>query len=551
MNVSPILLPDPLDPAEMECRFRQLQREDEIEAFSQAVQARYAQETDNLLLAAWYHRLTYAAETARKRIIAWQWAIPLAVLNAFVFWLLSDERFMFKSSEGYNYLPWLLVYWMPITAAFILVYLTATGKHRKRWAVAGTAGLGMLSLYVYEASRQMVPQVAIEQYLSLAAIHVPILAWGVLGLLVLTGRNDAENRFALLLKTLEVVVLAGMFALVGGIFVGITTGLFDVLAVRLPDWVMRLLIAGGAGLIPLLVIAILYDPTRRPAEQSFDDGFSKTIALLLRLILPLSLVVLGVYLAFIPFHFREPLTNREVLIIYNIMLFAVVALLLGVTPVSKADLSTSLQRWLRWGGTALAALTTVVGIYALWAIAYRTWRGALTPNRLAFMGWNVINIGLLGYLLAGQWRAEKDEWLPAFKRTFAHGAIVYVLWALFVVLATPWLFGRFPDPAFANLPSDIQRVIYGENYPILLKCEGPHIYALEHGRKRWIKDIPTFEQEGYKWWDVRFVRCEDLYRIPDGPPIPPDAGTPPAPLSPYEPQPTATLSPSPTPVPRP
>jgi hypothetical protein len=65
---------------------------------------------------------------------------------------------------------------------------------------------------------------------------------------------------------------------------------------------------------------------------------------------------------------------------------------------------------------------------------------------------------------------------------------------------------------------------------VLLKCQGsPHIYALENGKKRWIKDIPTFEAEGYVWGDVKLVTCDYLRRLPDGPPIPEDAGPPPQP----------------------
>lgn len=65
---------------------------------------------------------------------------------------------------------------------------------------------------------------------------------------------------------------------------------------------------------------------------------------------------------------------------------------------------------------------------------------------------------------------------------------------------------------------------------LLLKCTAsPHIYALEAGNKRWIKDIPTFEAQLYVWEDVRFVSCDYLRRLPDGPPIPEDAGPPPQP----------------------
>ena len=70
----------------------------------------------------------------------------------------------------------------------------------------------------------------------------------------------------------------------------------------------------------------------------------------------------------------------------------------------------------------------------------------------------------------------------------------------------------------------------GKPIHVLLKCQGsPHIYGLENGRKRWIKDILTFETEGYAWDDVKPVSCTYLRGLPDGPPIPEDAGPPPQP----------------------
>jgi hypothetical protein len=70
----------------------------------------------------------------------------------------------------------------------------------------------------------------------------------------------------------------------------------------------------------------------------------------------------------------------------------------------------------------------------------------------------------------------------------------------------------------------------GRPIHVLLKCGGSlHIYALENGQKRWIKDIPTFEAEGYVWEDVKSVSCDYLRSLPDGPPIPEDAGSPPQP----------------------
>jgi hypothetical protein len=65
---------------------------------------------------------------------------------------------------------------------------------------------------------------------------------------------------------------------------------------------------------------------------------------------------------------------------------------------------------------------------------------------------------------------------------------------------------------------------------VLLKCHAsPHIYRVENQEKRWIRDIDTFEAEGHVWEDVRLVTCDYLRNLPDGPPIPEDAGPPPQP----------------------
>jgi hypothetical protein len=76
----------------------------------------------------------------------------------------------------------------------------------------------------------------------------------------------------------------------------------------------------------------------------------------------------------------------------------------------------------------------------------------------------------------------------------------------------------------------LERFEVGPPLHVLLKCDGsPHIYRLENDQKRWIKDIDTFLAEGHMWDDVKFVSCGYLRNIPDGAPIPEDAGPPPQP----------------------
>jgi hypothetical protein len=411
----------------------------------------------------------------------------------------------------------------------VLSYLTVVGH--KRWQLSAVIGISLVIaaayvLLVYPRAGTIPFQ---EQYLNLMALHLPLLAWAGVGAFLVFRHRDATNRFSFLIKSLEAFIFGGLFLMAGVLFTGITIGLFAALNIDFPEEVIRLFVAGGVGLVAVVSVAVMYNPTVPPAEQAFNEGLSKLIALLMRLMLPLTLLVLLIYLAFIPFNFRAPFDNRDVLIVYNAMLFAVVALLVGATPVSLADVSPRLAHWLRLGIIAVATLALIVSLYALAAIFYRTTQDRLTPNRLTFIGWNVINIALLILLLYFQVRVKDGRWLSGLYRAYSIGTVAYAVWTVVVILALPWLFGS-SQKTIEELPVSVQRIVYENPDPILLKCTtSPHIYLLDKGQKRWIDTIETFNERGYVWRDVHFVPCATLRSVPDGVPIPADAGPPPQP----------------------
>jgi hypothetical protein len=83
---------------------------------------------------------------------------------------------------------------------------------------------------------------------------------------------------------------------------------------------------------------------------------------------------------------------------------------------------------------------TVGGALALAAIGYRTFQEGLTPNRVTFIGWNLINTGLLAYLLVKQYGKTSTNWLSGVHQTFGVGALLYAAWSTIVVFGMPWLF---------------------------------------------------------------------------------------------------------------
>jgi hypothetical protein len=98
---------------------------------------------------------------------------------------------------------------------------------------------------------------------------------------------------------------------------------------------------------------------------------------------------------------------------------------------------------LRAGIVAVAALATLVSLYALSATVYRTVVfGGFTVNRVTVIGWNVVNVGLLILLLVQQLRAGAERWLASLQRVFAWATTAYAVWAAILLLVIPLLFGE-------------------------------------------------------------------------------------------------------------
>lgn len=425
------------DPERLEQFYQSARRAHEMGLFTASMNTMYQEAPDNLLYAAWHFRLQERTSGTRVSRV-WAIAIGMSVALGVVLWLLSDPALVLMGGA-----PLLAILAGPIIAFFVMDFLALAARTwtLRLWLVA--AAVAAFTAYVVVIVVQIIPPRGIpfvNGYLILMALHVPVLAWAALGIAVLGWRSTARNRFAFLTKSIETVGTTGVAIIVGGIFAGLTYLMFEAIGVNIPNPVLRLLLVGGFGLIPLLAVASVYDPTLSPEQQDFRRGFGRILTVLMQALLPLSLLVLVIYLAVLPFNFLAPFTNRDVLIVYNVMLFGIMGLLVGVTPTNSDDFSPRYQSWLRAGIMAVAALAVLVSLYALAATVYRTSQGVLTMNRLTVIGWNAINIAILIVLLVRQLRAGRAGWIAAVQDAFRLGTVAYVLWAAFLVVALPWLF---------------------------------------------------------------------------------------------------------------
>jgi hypothetical protein len=98
-------------------------------------------------------------------------------------------------------------------------------------------------------------------------------------------------------------------------------------------------------------------------------------------------------------------------------------------------------------------------------------------------------------------------------------------------ISSPEVFERYFNVGDVSTVEDSFLEQFGRGQPIrrLVRCQGsPTVYALENGRKRWVKDPPPTNQA--RAWDrIELVSCSYLRGLPPGLPVPEDAGPPPQP----------------------
>jgi hypothetical protein len=112
------------------------------------------------------------------------------------------------------------------------------------------------------------------------------------------------------------------------------------------------------------------------------------------------------------------------------------------------------------------------------------------------------------------------------------GAEIYVLqdyklrW-----ISSPEALDRYFTVSSISTVEDSFLEQFGRGQPVrrLVRCPGsPTVYALENGRKRWVK-VPPPTNQASAWDRIELVSCDTLRNLSTGLPVPEDAGLPPQP----------------------
>lgn len=425
------------DPAGLERLYRSMQAEGNEAAFREALRQCEEEHPGDILLEAWARRLDLPVEREEEGGQDRRWWVIIggSVLLGVASALLARGKPPVPFPGESDVLFW--VGWGPLVALGVLAYL-AWAEHSTqrltRYAVAAVVVI-LVALYA-----RLTIGARIDDVAFLGSFHLLFTSWAVVGAALCLGYpNPARQCYAYLVKSVEVVLTGGIFFGAGLIFVGLTYGIFAVLGIELPEEDLQVVAAWAVGAIPLLAIGSAYDATASPAAQDWHAGITRTLRILARLLLPLALGVLLVYvLWFIPVYFRKPFEERDVLIVYNATILAIMVLLTVVVS-GPVDARSARQRSLfRYAVLGLGGLTLILNVYALAAVASRTIEAGLTPNRFAVIGWNVTTLLIVASVGIRLWSARRQPWMSVFRESIGRFATLAAVWAVLLLIVLPF-----------------------------------------------------------------------------------------------------------------
>ena len=265
----------------------------------------------------------------------------------------------------------------------------------------------------------------------LTAIHLPIVLWLAVGVAYASGDWLSQaRRMEYVRFTGEWLVTYALIALGGGVLVAITVGVFEAIGLDVSTLIEEWVLPCGA--MGAVIVAAWLVGSRR----SLVGGLAPMLA---RVFTPLFSIMLVALLGGVVWTRGVINIERDVLILFDLLLVVVLALLLYAIsarqPLSESRLFDRIQ-------LLLVVCALAVDVFALLNIASRLSQYGFSANRTVALGLNLIllvNLTWSASLQMGFLRSRRS--LEAIERWQMRYLPVYALWAAIVVVAFPPLFG--------------------------------------------------------------------------------------------------------------
>lgn len=265
----------------------------------------------------------------------------------------------------------------------------------------------------------------------LAAIHLPLFLWAVLGF-IFGGANltNLSGRIAYLRFNGDFVVMTAIIMLSGFLFTGITIGLFEIIGMQIGEFYANYILTWALPAVPIVATYLIQK------NPTLVNRISPIIA---KIFTPIVLVTLIIFLTAMSFSGKNIYDDRNMLVVFNALLVGVMALILfSITEATKGHFQKIQLFFLM----VLSILTVVANGIALSAILFRLFEFGITPNRIAVLGANALIFTHLIWVaktLIQIWNGKQE--IESVEITISKFLPIYAIWTAVVVFVLPFLFG--------------------------------------------------------------------------------------------------------------
>lgn len=266
--------------------------------------------------------------------------------------------------------------------------------------------------------------------ITLSLIFTPLFLWCVFGLSFTSfDYKNIFKRIEFIRFNGELLIMTGLLLIAGGLLTAVTIGLFSVIHMDIENFYMNNIAVFGGVAAPIVSFYLI---------RLYPNLTSKLAPVIARVFTPLVLLTLTVYLVSFIFSQSKILDDRDLLMLFNVMLIGVLAII--VFSVSELDKSKEKNRNVLIL-FLLAALAIVINAIALTAIISRI-AGGLTPNRSVVLVSNIlifINLILIAKNLFVSYFRKNP--LDTVEQTVARYLTIYAVWTVIVIFILPFVFG--------------------------------------------------------------------------------------------------------------
>jgi hypothetical protein len=396
---------------------------DDRSAFESEFQEVYSEIEKSELLKFWKIRLDYNKLT-EKIVKPYLPDILILISACFI------SGFLIKIPDIFNFRVAEIFYMKNagiIVFTGLTIYLILTNKiFESKRLLPILAVFLILTVYV-----NLLPSVTDSDSINLTYIHLPFLMWCIFGLVFIDFNfKDKIKRIEFIRYNGDLAILMAIMVIAGGILTGITIGLFNAIGINIEHFYMENVVIIGAVSVPVVATFII---------KNYTVLTNKLAPIIANIFSPLVLLTAIVFLVALATSGKDPYSDREFLLIFNVMLIGVMAVI--VFSISETS-TTRKQKFNEMILFILSLVTVVIDLIALSAIFYRLGTFGMTPNRLAILGSNILILVNLALLIIDLYKVNfKKAVIREVELSIAKYLPVYLVWILFVVFGFPLIFG--------------------------------------------------------------------------------------------------------------